>query len=147
MIFDLGYYAEAKLEREVQEKMGLLVGNGVMNMAASENFKEYVLDQLRELESVTIKKMFGGYGIYADGLIFGLIADDILYFKVDDSNRSDYELAGTGPFKPFEDKPMLMPYYEVPVDILEDRTSLAGWSLKALRVSASAPAKKKRNKK
>lgn len=116
-------------------------------MAVSESFKEYVHDQMRELESVSFKKMFGGYGIYADGLIFGLIADDILYFKVDDFNRADYEHAGMGPFKPFADKPMLMPYYEIPVDVLEDRELLADWAKKALQVSACAPAKKKKSKK
>jgi len=59
-------------------------------MAVSESYKEYVVDQLVELGYVTVKKMFGGAGIYYDGLIFGLLADDVLYFKVDNSNKFDY---------------------------------------------------------
>ncbi|WP_407311919.1 TfoX/Sxy family protein [Desulfosporosinus sp. SB140] len=47
---------------------------------------------------VTVKKMFGGAGIYYDCLIFGILADDILYFKVDDSNKSDYVMAGMQQF-------------------------------------------------
>ena len=112
-------------------------------MAVSKNFKEYVVDQLGKLGYVTIKKMFGGAGIYYEGLIFGLLADDILYFKVDDSNKSDYLIAD---MKPFEDKPMLMPYYEVPVDILENREQLAEWAKKALIASVNNQPKPKKQK-
>jgi DNA transformation protein len=58
-------------------------------MTVSESYKEYAVDQLGKLGFVTLKKMFGCAGIYYDGLIFGLLADDVLYFKVDDCNRSD----------------------------------------------------------
>ncbi|WP_088188052.1 TfoX/Sxy family protein [Desulfosporosinus sp. FKA] len=115
-------------------------------MVISESFKEYVVDQLGKLGYVTVKKMFGGAGIYYDGLIFGLLADDTLYFKVDDSNKSDYIMAGMKPFKPFDDKSMVMPYYEVPVDILENREQLAEWALKSLLASRNNPAKPKKRK-
>lgn len=115
-------------------------------MAVSESFKGYVLDQLEPLGFVAIKKMFGGAGIYYDGLIFGLFADDVLYFKVDDSNRSDYEKEGMGPFKPFTDKPMVMPYYEVPIDILEDRHALLEWARKACIASKNNRPKSKKRK-
>ncbi|MDA8227095.1 MAG: TfoX/Sxy family protein, partial [Desulfitobacterium hafniense] len=52
-------------------------------MAISETFKDYVLEQLAILGDVTVRKMFGGAGIYYEGVIFGLLADDVLYFKVD----------------------------------------------------------------
>lgn len=105
-------------------------------MSVSESFKDYVIDQLGLLGCVTMKKMFGGMGIYYGGLIFGLLADDVLYFKVDDSNRSDYENVGMEPFRPsFVSKPMVMPYYEVPIEILEDRERLVDWARKALRIS------------
>lgn len=110
-------------------------------MGINNSYKEYLIDQLGELGAVTIKNMFGGAGIYFEGFIFGLIADDTLYFKVDDSNRSDYERAGMEPFKPFSYRPMLMPYYEVPVDILEDRKQIADWASKALLVSRNSKRK------
>ena len=116
-------------------------------MAVSKNFKEYVVDQLGKLGYVTIKKMFGGAGIYYEGLIFGLLADDILYFKEDDYNKSDYIMAGMKPFKPFDNKPMVMPYYEVPVDILENREQLAEWAKKALFASGNNHPKPKKQKK
>ncbi len=63
--------------------------------------------------------MFGGTGRYLQGVFFALIASDMLYFKVDDSNRPDYEAAGMGPFKPFADRPAYtMQYYEVPIVLL-----------------------------
>ena len=115
-------------------------------MAISESYKDYIVDQLGRLGFVTVKKMFGGAGIYFDGLIFGLLADDVLYFKVDDSNRSDYERAGMEPFQPFEDKPMVMQYYEVPVDILENREQLADWARKALSASRNKHTKPKKQR-
>ena len=115
-------------------------------MAVGESFKEYVVDQLGKLGYVTVKKMFGGAGIYYDSLIFGLLADDVLYFKVDDSNKSDYERAGMKPFQPFDDKPMVMPYYEVPVDILENRELLADWAMKSLSASRNKNTKPKKQK-
>ena len=115
-------------------------------MAVGEIYKEYVVDQLGKLGFVTIKKMFGGAGIYYDGLIFGLLADDVLYFKVDDSNKSDYERAEMKPFQPFDDKPMVMPYYEVPVDILEDREVLAEWARKSLSASSKKNTKTKKHR-
>ena len=115
-------------------------------MAVSESYKEYVVDQLGKLGLVTVKKMFGGAGIYYDGLIFGLLSDDVLYFKVDDLNKSDYLRAGMKPFQPFDDKPMVMPYYEVPVDILENRELLADWAMKSLSASRNKTTKPKKQK-
>ncbi|HZK85898.1 MAG TPA: TfoX/Sxy family protein [Desulfosporosinus sp.] len=86
-------------------------------MAISECYKEYVGEQLAQLGFVTIKKMFGCASLYYEDLIFAIIGDDVLYFKVDDSNKSHYEREGMKPFQPFDDRPMIMPYYELPVDI------------------------------
>ena len=76
--------------------------------------------------------MFGGYGLYYDGLMFGLIADDVLYFKVDDENRQDYIEAGSGPFT-YEGKsrPVEMSYYRVPDAWMDDPGSIAGWAERA----------------
>ena len=104
-------------------------------MAVSEEYRSYVLDQLGELGRVESRRMFGGVGIYCDRVMFALIADDVLYLKVDDSNRDDFERAGMGPFRPFADKPTVMSYYEAPVDVLENKDRLAQWSRRALAVA------------
>ena len=69
-------------------------------MASSAEFRDHVLDLLAPLGPVTARRMFGGFGIYLDGVMFALIADDILYLKVDDRTRPDYEAAGSAPFRP-----------------------------------------------
>jgi DNA transformation protein and related proteins len=104
-------------------------------VAVSDEYLAYVLDQLDALGEVRARRMFGGAGIYCGRAMFGLVADDVLYLKVDDSNRADFEEAGAEPFRPFPDKSEVMPYYEVPADVLEDRDQLAQWALKALGVA------------
>ena len=104
-------------------------------MSVSDEYLTYVIDQLEYLGPVQSRRMFGGAGLYFEGLFFAIVADDVLYFKVDDSNRADYEAAGMGPFKPFPDKSEVMQYYEVPIDVLENRDTLRDWADKAVRVA------------
>ncbi len=104
-------------------------------MPVSDEYMTYVIDQLDAVGPVQARRMFGGAGLYLDGLFFALIADDVLYFKVDDSNRPDFEDAGMGPFRPFPDKSYVMQYYEVPIEVLENRDNLRDWAKKALLVA------------
>ncbi|HSM23090.1 MAG TPA: TfoX/Sxy family protein, partial [Rubrivivax sp.] len=83
-------------------------------MAGSKEFVVHILDRLQPLGAVTARAMFGGHGIYCDGVMFALIAEDVLYFKVDDQNRPRFEALGAGPFRPYADRPVTMSYYEVP---------------------------------
>ena len=106
-------------------------------MPASAEFLAYVLDQLSGWGGVTARKMFGGAGLYRDGTIFGLIADDVAYLKVDDSNRQEFEQAGSSPFRPFPDKPTIMPYYEVPPEVLEVPDELVTWAKRSLAIQKS----------
>jgi len=108
-------------------------------MAVSESYRDFVLEQLGRVTPVTAKSMFGGVGIYARELFFALIADDRLYFKVDDSTRPDFERLGMEPFQPFEQESSLG-YYEVPADVLEDAGQLAPWMQRAIDVAAKAKA-------
>ena len=95
---------------------------------------------------VTAKSMFGGVGIYAQGLFFALVAEDRLYFKVDDATRPDFERFGMEPFRPFgEDS--AMGYYEVPADVVEDADQLASWVAKAIDVAGKAKSGKTRQSK
>jgi DNA transformation protein len=86
--------------------------------------------------------MFGGVGIYAGEVFFGLIDDDIVYFKVDESNRPEFEARGMGPFRPYGEAGEVMQYYRVPDDLLEDPEALGHWAEQAIQVARRA--KKKR---
>ena len=120
------------------------------SMRVSSGVRDFVLDQLAGLPGIRDRAMFGGVGLYADDLFFGILASDVLYFKVDDSNRQDYELTSSRPFKPYADRAMTMPYYAVPIEIMEDATTLVKWAKRAVDVataskkSAKKPSKKKR---
>ena len=67
-------------------------------MAVSAEYKAFVREQLEALGPVRIRAMFGGAGVYLDDFMFGLIAAETLYFKVDDQNRSPFEEEGQAPF-------------------------------------------------
>lgn len=106
-------------------------------MAVSESFRTFVMECLQEVIPARAKRMFGGVGVYSDGYFFALIHDDRLYFKVDDSNRPDFERHGSQPFRPYDDE-RSMSYYEVPIEVLEDAESLAEWARKALAAAVDA---------
>ncbi|MEQ1580404.1 MAG: TfoX/Sxy family protein [Steroidobacteraceae bacterium] len=116
-------------------------------MSVSRDYLDYVLDQLRPFGSVVARRMFGGVGLYADGFFFGII-DDTVYFKVDDSNRADYEARGCRKFTVTmgKDTPkaVSMSYFAVPEDVLEDQDDLKLWARKALAVAVAAAAGKPR---
>lgn len=107
-------------------------------MSVSQQYQDYVIEQLSAIGYVTAKKMFGGVGLYADGIFFALIASDTLYQKVDDTNRQDYESAGMDAFRPYPDKTRTMQYYEVPVEVLEDEEELNDWAKKSIAVALQA---------
>jgi DNA transformation protein len=111
------------------------------SLKVSEAFTTFVLDQLGELRDVTPRSMFGGVGLYCQGLFFGIIARNELYLKVDDQNRGDYERAGMKPFRPYPDRPGTMQYYSVPTGVLESGFELAAWARKS--VSAAERSRRK----
>jgi DNA transformation protein and related proteins len=108
------------------------------SLASSSGFEAFAIDQLSELGEVVPRKMFGGVGLYCDGLFFGLIARDQLYLKVDDQTRAFFEAAGSTPFRPYDDRPVTMQYYAVPVDVLESAPELRGWARRALGAASRA---------
>jgi DNA transformation protein len=111
-------------------------------MAVSSSFLAYVIDQLAGLGRVRSRRMFGGVGLYCEELFFGLLDDDVMYLKVDDSNRDDFTGRGMKPFQPFRDKPEYsMSYYQVPAETIEDAEDLVRWARKAVRVAAGARAR------
>ena len=81
--------------------------------------------------------MFGGVGIYSGEYFFALIDDDILYFKVDDSNRPDFVARGMEPFRPNGHDGETMQYYTVPEELLEDADALRPWVEGAVAVARS----------
>lgn len=113
-------------------------------MPVSEGYREYIMERLERVEQVSARRMFGGVGIYFEGLFCALIAEDVLYFKVDDENRPDYEAAGMGPFRTGG---QTMQFYEVPEEVLDDEEKLRLWAGKALDVARRKLAEKRGKRK
>lgn len=92
--------------------------------------------------------MFGGFGVFLEGLMFGLVADNELYLKVDSENRPDFEDLGLQAFS-FEKngKKFEMSYFQAPEEAMEDGELLASWASKAYGAALRAAAKKGRQKK
>ncbi len=111
--------------------------------ARKDAYAGFVLEQLAPLGEITCRSMFGGYAIYCDGTVFALIANNVLYLKVDDGNRPMFEVRGLGPFRPFEDKGGMMSYYEAPAEVFEDAAAMRHWAGAALEAGRRAQAKKK----
>lgn len=107
-------------------------------MAFTQEFLDKVLAKLNPIGPIQTKKMFGGVGIYFEDTFFALIAEDILYFKVDDSNREKYISRSMKAFQPFHEKPS-MNYYELPDEILNNDLELRKWVENSVEI-----AKKKR---
>jgi DNA transformation protein and related proteins len=105
-------------------------------MAASNEYLQYILEQLANLSQVSSRRMFGGFGLYSGSQFFALVFGDTLYFKVGDASRPDYESRGMRRFQPYKDKPLLsMSYYEVPADVLEDADELVVWARRAVEAA------------
>ena len=104
----------------------------------SRDLADHVCDLLSPLGGVAARAMFGGFGIYLDGLMFALIADEVLYLKADAASKARFEQAGMAPFKPFADKPMTMPYWEVPAELMEDPDELCAWGRSAFDAALRA---------
>jgi DNA transformation protein len=96
-------------------------------VARADSFKEFVLDQLSDLRSVSCRAMFGGYGLYQGDVFFGIIHKSRLYLKTNDRTRAAYLRHGSKPFQPNR-KQTLNTYYEVPVEIIEDQDRLVEWA-------------------
>jgi DNA transformation protein len=95
-----------------------------------DSFRDFVLEQLASLPGLRCKRMFGGYGLYAGEVFFGIVFDGRLYFKTHPSTLAEYLEHHAAVFAPSE-KQVLKNYREVPVDILEDSERLSLWARKA----------------
>ena len=106
-------------------------------MKRNTEFNDYVIyDLLGSISGITSRAMFGGYGIYKNGIIFGIIIDDILYLKVDVTNQKEYEKYGSSPFSyRNKGKEIKMSYWEVPEEILENREKITDWAEESYRIN------------
>ena len=109
-------------------------------MPVSRTYKAFVQDLLSDFGPVSIRNMFSGAGIYADGVMFAILVDDTLYLKADALSARDFAAEGKGPFTyhPKGRVPVAMSYWEVPERLLDDPEELVTWARRAHAVALTA---------
>ncbi len=113
-------------------------------MPVSREFLDHVADQLRGFGPMAVRRMFGGAGLFRGALMFGLVADDVLYFKVGATDRDRYAAAGARPFtyRRRGAAASLPSYYEVPASVLDEPDILAEWAQAAWAAAQAAKPKR-----
>lgn len=111
-------------------------------MPVTDSFREFLVDQLAGLGELTIKRMFGGLGLYRHGLFFAIVDDDTLFFRVDDQSRGDFTSRDMPAFQPVRREPekRSLNYYQCPADVLDDADELVVWAERAVKAAASPTA-------
>jgi DNA transformation protein len=119
---------------------------------------DFIRDLFAAFGPVTVRRMFSGAGIFADGLMFGLIVRDVIYLKADESSIADFEHEGCKPFSYTRGKQSgrpsqhALPYWRLPERLYDDPDELAVWAKRAFAAAErkkSAPRgrpKRKRSK-
>ncbi|MEC4675002.1 MAG: TfoX/Sxy family protein [Nitrospirota bacterium] len=107
-------------------------------------FVEFLKEVFIDFGEIHGRKMFGGYGIYHKGVMFGLVADDTLYLKVDTDSVKEFEAKGLGPFEYNNGKKVIkMSYSLAPEEILDDPQDAAIWARRAYKVALHSKTKTK----
>jgi len=117
-------------------------------MGISKEYREFVRDAFADFGEVQVRPMFGGAGVYFDGVMFAMVtSDEGIYLKADDTSKGQFEAEGCGPFTyvpPNGDRPPgIMPYWQVPDRLLEDTEELAIWARTAHDVAVRTQKPKK----
>ena len=119
-------------------------------MAASAEYLDFIKEQLSGFGPVAVRRMFGGAGIFRDGLMFALIAEETLYLKADAASQGDFEALSLPPFTygAKGGKRTVMSYWRAPEACLDDRDEMTEWAQKAFAAAlrAQRPAKRTERK-
>lgn len=109
-----------------------------------EAFIEYLRDLFADFGPVGARAMFGGHGLYHDGLIFGIVIDEAVYLKVDALTQPDFEAAGCAPFVyDMKGKALPMSYWSVPAEAMDASQAMLPWARRAYAAALRKPAGRK----
>jgi DNA transformation protein len=113
-------------------------------MVASDGFAEFLREQLAPLGRLALRRMFGKTGVFCDGLMFGMVADDTLYFRVDDHNRAVFKEAEADPPLSYEKegRSIDLAFWRAPERLLDEPDELVIWARAALAAARRVAAKR-----
>jgi DNA transformation protein len=113
-------------------------------MAASAGFLGFLEEQLGGLGPVSIRRMFSGAGVFADGIMFALVSNDTLYFTADETTRADFEAEGMDAFTYATKggRSTLISYWRAPERLFDEPDEMLAWARKALATARRSGTKK-----
>jgi DNA transformation protein and related proteins len=115
-------------------------------MVASDSFAEFLREQLAPLGRLTMRRMFGKTGVFCDGLMFGMVTDDTLYFRVDDHNRAAFKEAESVPPLSYQKggRSIDLAFWRAPERLFDEPDELVAWARAALAAARRVAAKRER---
>ena len=113
-------------------------------MVASPSFAEFLREQLAPLGRVTMRRMFGKTGVFCDQVMFAVVSEDTLYFRVDDGNRAVFKEAEAFPPLNYEKKGRAidLAFWRAPERLLDEPDELVLWARAALAAAHRVAAKR-----
>lgn len=116
-------------------------------MSEARDFATHIVDLLESFGPCEARRMFGGFGIFHQGLMFALIADGILYLKADAESRDRFSAEGCTAFSYYnKGKEYQMSYFLAPDAFFEDQVACLDWARLAFDAALRNPARKKKRK-
>jgi DNA transformation protein len=113
-------------------------------MVASDSFADFIREQFSPLGRVTMRRMFGKTGVFCDGLMLGMVRDDVLYFRVDDDNREAFKEAEAFPPLNYEKggAAIDLAFWRVPERLFDEPDEFVSWARAALGAARRVAAKR-----
>lgn len=105
---------------------------------------EHLRDLFAPQGQLTARAMFGGHGLYLDGLLVGVLIEEALYLKADELTRPEFEAAGSAPcVYTMTDRPLTMSYWSVPEEAMDSPQAMQPWLRRAVEAAQRKPVKRK----
>lgn len=109
----------------------------------SDDFTDYVMELFGPFGTVAVRRMFGGRGVYLDGLMFAILSEDTLYLKADEMNRVEFERAGCEIFSyARKGKRATLNFFRAPDAAMESPELMLPWARTAYAAALRASAKR-----
>jgi DNA transformation protein len=113
-------------------------------MVTSDDFAEFLQEQLSPLGRVSMRRMFGKTGVFCDGVMFGMVSDNTLYVRVDEQNKATFQEAASSPPLNYAKKGELidLAFWRVPERLIDEPDELIEWARAALAAARRVAAKR-----
>jgi DNA transformation protein len=115
-------------------------------MVASDSFAEFLREQLAPLGRITLRRMFGKSGVFCDGVMFGMVTENVLYLRVDDHNRAAFAEAASAPPLNYrkQGRTLDLAFWRAPERLFDEPDAFVAWARLALAAARRVAAKRPR---